>query len=30
ALIGKQIGDVAVVTTPNGATEYEIDNVEHL
>lgn len=30
ALIGKQVGDVAVVTTPNGKIEYEIDQVEHL
>lgn len=30
ALIGKQIGDVAVVNTPNGELEYEIDAVEHL
>ncbi|MGI9323795.1 MAG: transcription elongation factor GreA [Pseudomonadales bacterium] len=30
ALIGKQVGDVAVVKTPNGELEYEIDAVEHL
>ncbi len=30
ALIGKQVGDVAVVNTPNGELEYEIDAVEHL
>ena len=29
ALIGKQVGDVAVVSTPNGEIEYEIDQVEH-
>lgn len=29
ALIGKQVGDVAVVTTPNGEIEYEIDTVEY-
>lgn len=30
ALIGKQIGDVAVVDTPGGELEYEIEEVEHL
>ncbi|MEM1230262.1 MAG: transcription elongation factor GreA [Pseudomonadota bacterium] len=30
ALIGKQVGDVAVVQTPGGELEYEIDEVEHL
>ena len=30
ALIGKQVGDVAVVRTPNGETEYEIDQVQYL
>ncbi|CAM3762306.1 transcription elongation factor GreA [Parendozoicomonas haliclonae] len=30
ALIGKEEGDVVVVTTPGGKIEYEIDSVEHL
>jgi len=30
ALIGKAIGDVVKVTTPNGDVEYEICSVEHL
>ena len=30
ALIGKSVGDVAVVKTPAGDQEYEIDRVEHL
>ncbi len=30
ALIGKEVGDVAVVITPGGEVEYEIDQVEHL
>nr|WP_010133514.1 transcription elongation factor GreA [Microbulbifer agarilyticus] len=30
ALIGKEEGDIAVVNTPSGAVEYEIDSVEHL
>lgn len=30
ALIGKQIGDVAKVKTPNGEVEYEICEVDHL
>ena len=30
ALIGKEEGDVAVVVTPGGDVEYEIDKVEHL
>lgn len=30
ALIGKEEGDVAVVVTPSGEVEYEIDKVEHL
>ena len=30
ALIGKEIGDIAVVNTPSGSVEYEIDAVEHL
>ncbi|MBA58994.1 MAG: transcription elongation factor GreA [Gammaproteobacteria bacterium] len=30
ALIGKQIGDVVVVSTPKGQVEYEICSVEHL
>ena len=29
-LIGKQVGDVATVTTPGGSQEFEIDSVEHL
>ena len=29
ALIGKQIGDVVVVSTPKGQVEYEICSVEH-
>lgn len=29
ALIGKEIGDVAVVKTPSGEVEYEIDQVAH-
>lgn len=29
AMIGKFIGDVIVVQTPEGATEYEISSVEH-
>ena len=30
ALIGKEIGDVVTVVTPNGDVEYEICSVEHL
>jgi len=30
ALIGKEEGDVAVVQTPGGAVEYEIDGVEYI
>ncbi|GAB2508337.1 transcription elongation factor GreA [Microbulbifer agarilyticus] len=30
ALIGKEEGDIAVVNTPSGAVEYEIDTVEHI
>ena len=30
ALIGKEEGDVAVVRTPAGDVEYEIDQVHHL
>jgi transcription elongation factor GreA len=30
ALIGKKIGDVAIVKAPNGDIEYEIFAVEHL
>jgi transcription elongation factor GreA len=30
ALIGKEVGDVAVVVAPSGNIEYEIDKVEHL
>lgn len=30
ALIGKSVGDVVVVTTPGGESEYEIERVEHL
>lgn len=30
ALIGKEEGDVAVVKTPGGDVEYEIDKVEHI
>ncbi|MCB1646176.1 MAG: transcription elongation factor GreA [Pseudomonadales bacterium] len=30
ALIGKEVGDVAVVRTPNGEVEYEICEVQHL
>jgi transcription elongation factor GreA len=29
AVIGKSVGDVGVVETPNGTTEYEIDAVEY-
>ncbi len=30
ALIGKELGDVAVVRTPGGEVEYEIDAIEHI
>lgn len=30
ALIGKEVGDVAVVNAPGGTIEYEIDAVRHL
>lgn len=30
ALIGKEVGDVAVVKTPGGEVEYEIDSVKHI
>ncbi|CAA0094165.1 transcription elongation factor GreA [Zhongshania aliphaticivorans] len=30
ALIGKEEGDVALVTAPGGTIEYEIDKVQHL
>ena len=30
ALVGKEIGDVAVVKTPNGDVEIEIRSIEHL
>ena len=30
ALIGRRLGDLAVVATPSGSTEYEICQVEHL
>lgn len=30
ALIGRHLGDLAVVATPSGSTEYEICQVEHL
>ncbi|MCV6609582.1 MAG: transcription elongation factor GreA [Amphritea sp.] len=30
ALIGKEEGDIAVVQTPGGGVEYEIDQVHHL
>lgn len=30
ALIGKEVGDVAVVKAPGGDIEYEIDSVKHL
>ncbi|PRY64380.1 GreA/GreB family elongation factor [Vreelandella songnenensis] len=30
ALIGKEEGDVAVVKTPGGDVEYEVESVEHL
>ncbi|MDB3856136.1 transcription elongation factor GreA [Halieaceae bacterium] len=30
ALIGKEVGDVAVVAAPNGSVEYEIDAVHYI
>ena len=30
ALIGKEEGDVVVVSTPSGGVEYEIDEVQHI
>ena len=30
ALIGKEVGDIAVVNAPSGQIEYELDRVEHL
>ena len=30
AIIGKSVGDVAVVVTPGGELEYEVDSVEHI
>ena len=30
ALIGKEVGDIAVVNAPSGQVEYEIDRVDHL
>jgi|TARA_Y100000310_G_scaffold269721_1_gene283097 transcription elongation factor GreA len=30
ALIGKEMGDMAVVKAPNGEVEYEIQSIEHL
>lgn len=30
ALVGRSAGDLAVVETPSGSAEYEIDRVEHL
>ncbi len=29
ALIGKEVGDIALVETPGGSVEYEIDGVRH-
>lgn len=29
-LIGKEVGDVAVIKTPSGTVEYEIDEVRHI
>jgi transcription elongation factor GreA len=29
-VVGKSVGDVAVINTPSGELEYEIDRVEHL
>jgi transcription elongation factor GreA len=30
AIVGKSVGDVAVVQTPGGEREYEVDGVKHL
>ncbi len=30
AIIGKQVGDVAVVNAPSGDIEYEIDKIDHI
>ena len=30
AIVGKSVGDVAVVQTPSGELEYEVDGVEHI
>ncbi len=30
ALVGKEVGDVAVVNAPGGTVEYEIDSVRHI
>lgn len=30
AVVGKSVGDVAVVQTPSGELEYEVDGVEHI
>ena len=30
ALIGKEVGDMAVVTAPNGDVEYEIDTIDYI
>lgn len=30
ALVGKEVGDVAIVRTPGGDVEYEIDDVKHI
>jgi transcription elongation GreA/GreB family factor len=29
-VVGKSVGDVGVVDTPGGQTEYEIDSVEYI
>ena len=30
ALVGKQVGDVAKVQTPNGVVEYELFDIKHI
>jgi len=30
AVIGKEVGDVALVNTPGGQVEYEIDEVKYI
>ena len=30
AMVGKEVGDVAVVTTPSGEVEYEICGIQHI